>query len=75
MGQYHQIANPLALWGLLSTCVPATGSISRNPRPHPVVLFGSPMGAAGFITLPGLFPPPHTTVRYDPRGVERSGDP
>lgn len=37
----------------------------------PLVLIGSPMGAAGFGTLAGHFPD-RTVVTYDPRGVERS---
>jgi len=37
----------------------------------PLVLVGSPMGAAGFTTLASYFPD-RTVVTYDPRGVERS---
>jgi pimeloyl-ACP methyl ester carboxylesterase len=37
----------------------------------PLLLIGSPMGAAGFVTLAGHFPD-RTVVTYDPRGVERS---
>ena len=37
----------------------------------PLVLIGSPMGAAGFATLASYFPD-RTVVTYDPRGVERS---
>ncbi|RJK98288.1 alpha/beta fold hydrolase [Vallicoccus soli] len=37
----------------------------------PLLLVGSPMGAAGFATLAGHFPH-RTVVTYDPRGVERS---
>ncbi len=37
----------------------------------PLLLIGSPMGAAGFTTLAGHFPD-RTVVTYDPRGVERS---
>lgn len=37
----------------------------------PLVLIGSPMGAAGFGTLAGHFTD-RTVVTYDPRGVERS---
>ena len=37
----------------------------------PLLLIGSPMGAAGFATLAGHFPD-RTIVTYDPRGVERS---
>ena len=37
----------------------------------PLMLIGSPMGAAGFGTLAGLFAD-RTIVTYDPRGVERS---
>lgn len=36
-----------------------------------LLLFGSPMGAAGFATLAGQFAD-RTVVTYDPRGVERS---
>lgn len=37
----------------------------------PLMLIGSPMGAAGFGTLAGYFPD-RTVVTYDPRGSERS---
>jgi pimeloyl-ACP methyl ester carboxylesterase len=37
----------------------------------PLVLIGSPMGAAGFGTLASFFPD-RTIVTYDPRGSERS---
>jgi pimeloyl-ACP methyl ester carboxylesterase len=37
----------------------------------PLMLIGSPMGAAGFGTLSGFFPD-RTIVTYDPRGAERS---
>lgn len=37
----------------------------------PLLMIGSPMGAAGFRTLAGFFPD-RTIVTYDPRGVERS---
>lgn len=37
----------------------------------PLLLIGSPMGAAGFTTLASHFPN-RTIVTYDPRGVERS---
>ncbi|HEX5579361.1 MAG TPA: alpha/beta hydrolase [Candidatus Limnocylindria bacterium] len=37
----------------------------------PLMLIGSPMGAAGFATLAGHFPA-RTIVTYDPRGAERS---
>jgi pimeloyl-ACP methyl ester carboxylesterase len=37
----------------------------------PLLLIGSPMGAAGFGTLAGYFTD-RTIVTYDPRGVERS---
>lgn len=43
-------------------------SSSEEP---PLVLIGSPMGAAGFGTLAGYFAD-RTVVTYDPRGVERS---
>lgn len=42
----------------------------HSPEP-PLLLIGSPMGAAGFGTLAGHFPN-RTIVTYDPRGVERS---
>ena len=38
----------------------------------PLMLIGSPMGAAGFVTLSSHFPE-RTVVTYDPRGSERSG--
>jgi pimeloyl-ACP methyl ester carboxylesterase len=37
----------------------------------PLMLIGSPMGAAGFVSLSGHFPD-RTVVTYDPRGAERS---
>jgi hypothetical protein len=37
----------------------------------PLFLIGSPMGAAGFVSLAAQFPD-RTVVTYDPRGVERS---
>ncbi len=37
----------------------------------PLFLIGSPMGAAGFVTLAGHFPD-RTVITYDPRGAERS---
>lgn len=37
----------------------------------PLLLFGSPMGAGGFITLASHFPD-RTVVTFDPRGAERS---
>ncbi len=37
----------------------------------PLLLIGTPMGAAGFETLAGHFPD-RTVVTYDPRGTERS---
>lgn len=39
--------------------------------PVPLLIIGSPMGAAGFGTLAGHFAD-RTVVTYDPRGVERS---
>lgn len=36
-----------------------------------LLMIGSPMGAAGFVTLAGHFTD-RTVVTYDPRGVERS---
>jgi pimeloyl-ACP methyl ester carboxylesterase len=45
---------------------------SSESGDEPVLLvIGSPMGAAGFVTLSGHFPD-RTVVTYDPRGVERS---
>jgi pimeloyl-ACP methyl ester carboxylesterase len=45
---------------------------SSDSGDGPVLLvIGSPMGAAGFVTLSGHFPD-RTVVTYDPRGVERS---
>ena len=37
----------------------------------PLMLIGSPMGAAGFVSLSSHFPD-RTVVTYDPRGAERS---
>jgi pimeloyl-ACP methyl ester carboxylesterase len=37
----------------------------------PLLMIGSPMGAAGFTTLASYFPD-RTVITYDPRGVERS---
>lgn len=42
-----------------------------SPDDPPLLLIGSPMGAAGFTTLASHFPE-RTVVTYDPRGVERS---
>jgi pimeloyl-ACP methyl ester carboxylesterase len=44
---------------------------SETTTEPPLLLIGSPMGAAGFGTLAGHFPD-RTVVTYDPRGVERS---
>jgi pimeloyl-ACP methyl ester carboxylesterase len=45
---------------------------TNEDSPEPVLLMiGSPMGAAGFVTLAGHFAD-RTVVTYDPRGVERS---
>ena len=46
---------------------PASGGTDQPP----LMLIGSPMGAAGFGTLAGHFPD-RTVVTYDPRGAERS---
>jgi pimeloyl-ACP methyl ester carboxylesterase len=53
--------------------VTLTYDIRRNESSTepPLVLIGSPMGAAGFGTLSGYFTD-RTLVTYDPRGVERS---
>lgn len=37
----------------------------------PLLIIGSPMGAAGFVTLAGHFAD-RTVITYDPRGIERS---
>lgn len=44
---------------------------SESSTEPPLVLIGSPMGAAGFGTLASYFTD-RTLVTYDPRGVERS---
>jgi pimeloyl-ACP methyl ester carboxylesterase len=53
----------------------ATIAYDVRPNPEsterPLVLIGSPMGAAGFGTLSGHFAD-RTVVTYDPRGAERS---
>src|SRR3954471_6009705 len=41
-----------------------------SPEP-PLMIIGSPMGAAGFVTLASHFPD-RTVITYDPRGAERS---
>jgi pimeloyl-ACP methyl ester carboxylesterase len=53
--------------------VELTYDVRRNDASTepPLLLIGSPMGAAGFATLAGHFPD-RTVVTYDPRGVERS---
>jgi len=50
-----------------------TYDVRRNPASTAPALFliGSPMGAAGFVTLAGHFAD-RTVVTYDPRGAERS---
>jgi pimeloyl-ACP methyl ester carboxylesterase len=50
-----------------------TYDIRRNAATSepPLLLIGSPMGAAGFTTLASYFAD-RTVVTYDPRGVERS---
>jgi pimeloyl-ACP methyl ester carboxylesterase len=50
-----------------------TYDVRRNDEStEPILLLiGSPMGAAGFVTLAGHFAD-RTVVTYDPRGVERS---
>jgi pimeloyl-ACP methyl ester carboxylesterase len=45
--------------------------VNERTTEPPLVLIGSPMGAAGFGTLAGHFTD-RTVVTYDPRGVERS---
>ena len=50
-----------------------TYDVRRNPdaTEPPLFLIGSPMGAAGFVTLSSHFPD-RTIITYDPRGAERS---
>ena len=50
-----------------------TYDVRLNPSTTlpPLMLIGSPMGAAGFTTLAGHFAD-RTIVTYDPRGSERS---
>ncbi len=50
-----------------------TYDLRRNEAPTDPILFliGSPMGAAGFVTLAGHFPD-RTIATYDPRGADRS---
>ncbi len=50
-----------------------TYDVRRNAASSdlPLVIVGSPMGAAGFVTLAGHFAD-RTVVTYDPRGAERS---
>ncbi|HKY50293.1 MAG TPA: alpha/beta hydrolase [Candidatus Limnocylindria bacterium] len=45
--------------------------VSESTTEPPLVLIGSPMGAAGFGSLADHFPD-RTIVTYDPRGAERS---
>jgi pimeloyl-ACP methyl ester carboxylesterase len=55
-----------------------TYDVRRNPESDeaPLMLIGSPMGAAGFATLASHFAD-RTVITYDPRGADRStkGDP
>lgn len=44
---------------------------SEGSTEPPLFLIGSPMAAAGFVTLAGHFPD-RTVITYDPRGSERS---
>ncbi len=50
-----------------------TYDVRRNDASSlpPLLIIGSPMGAAGFVTLAGHFTD-RTVITYDPRGVERS---
>src|SRR5687767_1614210 len=45
--------------------------VNERTTEPPLLLIGSPMGAAGFATLASHFTD-RTVVTYDPRGVERS---
>lgn len=52
-----------------------TYDVRRGPAQQPpLLLAGSPMDAAGFVTLAGHFPD-RTVVTYDPRGTGRSTTP
>lgn len=62
------ITHTLELPGVVLTYDVRMNAKSTEP---PLVLIGSPMGAAGFGTLAGYFAD-RTLVTYDPRGVERS---
>ncbi|SNT05879.1 Pimeloyl-ACP methyl ester carboxylesterase [Geodermatophilus pulveris] len=64
MTQTHTLQTP----GAVLTYDVRPGTSATEP---PLLLAGSPMGAAGFGTLAGHFPD-RTVVTYDPRGVERS---
>jgi pimeloyl-ACP methyl ester carboxylesterase len=44
---------------------------SETSAEPPLMIIGSPMAAAGFVTLAGHFPD-RTVVTYDPRGADRS---
>ena len=61
-------ANTLDIPGAVLTYDIRINDTTTEP---PLLLIGSPMGAAGFATLAGYFAD-RTVVTYDPRGVERS---
>lgn len=73
--QSETAANPttrtLDVPGATLTYDVRTAETSTEP---PLMLIGSPMGAAGFGTLASHFPD-RTVVTYDPRGSERSTKP
>jgi pimeloyl-ACP methyl ester carboxylesterase len=49
-----------------------TYDVRKGDSPAPILfIFGSPMGAGGFVTLASHFPD-RTIVTYDPRGADRS---
>lgn len=68
-----EVATPIATQTLEVPGAVLTYDVRRggSTGEPPLVLIGSPMGAAGFGTLAGHFTD-RTLVTYDPRGVERS---
>ena len=66
--QTTQTTHTLEVPGAVLTYDVRPGGSSDEP---PLLLIGSPMGAAGFGTLAGYFAD-RTVVTYDPRGAERS---
>lgn len=64
----EKTTNTIAAPGATITYDVRPGDASGQP---PLMLIGSPMGAAGFESLAGFFAD-RTIVTYDPRGAERS---